>query len=55
MKAIPTSRRMMEVVRSCVKAAEDRLLLEALPPARGDVLTSSMVVAFSPQWLFWLG
>lgn len=55
MTATPTSRTMMEVARSCVRAVEDRLLLEALPPARGDVLTSSMVVAFSPQWLFWLG
>lgn len=50
-----------EVVGGSVRAPEDRVLLGALPPgllppAPGeDVPTSSMLVASSPHWLFWVG
>ena len=47
--ANPAARRMEEVVWGCVRAAEDWLLLGTLPPATlppapGDVLTSSVLV-----------
>lgn len=58
--AIPTARRMEEVAGGCVRAAEHRLLLEALPlTPGGDMPTSSMLVATlaglsSPGWRIWL-